>query len=151
MMPLQSPSHGLLVLVELGATWPRSVVEESAHSSRRVLVEVEGEGPAGFAARVASLQNSLFARGVSLKAVVLACNARADGVAVAARRRIARGLLERRSLARIVFSPPQNAGVAFRDALDALTRELSAQERSRASVGFARPESAPPATLSRVA
>jgi hypothetical protein len=117
MMPLQSPSHGLLVLVELGATWPRSVVEESAHSSRRVLVEVEGEGPAGFAARVASLQNSLFARGVSLKAVVLACNARA----------------------------------AFRDALDALTRELSAQERSRASVGFARPESAPPATLSRVA
>jgi hypothetical protein len=51
-MPSEGALSGLLVVVELGAAWPGWVVEGSAHTTRRVVVELEGEGPLAFAARV---------------------------------------------------------------------------------------------------
>jgi len=87
------PSSGLLVIVELGAAWPNWLVEGSAHGTRRVLAELEGEGPASFAARVLSVAAGLMPRGVRLDLAVLAVNERADETQMRARRELVRALL----------------------------------------------------------
>ena len=132
-MPQKSLGAGLLVLLELGATWPRALVETSVHGSKRVLVELEGEGPEAFAERVAAVAGSLFPRGVLLELVVLACNERADAPAIAARRAILKALLSRRSLPRVVFACGDEPRESFRQSLATLADELGQRERSRTS------------------
>lgn len=78
-------SHGLLVAVELGADWP-SLAFDLPSNERRVLVQLEGESPAAFADRVSGSLDSLFGRGVELRALALACNERLDSAADEARR-----------------------------------------------------------------
>lgn len=82
-------SETTLVLVELGAAWPRSLVESSPYAACRVLVEQEGEGPLAFAARVQTFAGSLFPSSVALETAVLACSERADETAMAGRRNVA--------------------------------------------------------------
>jgi hypothetical protein len=150
-MPQKSLGAGLLVLVELGAPWPHSVVESSVHESKRVLVELEGEGPLAFAERVRTTIGTLFPRGVSLELAVVSCNERADADAMAARRLIARSFFGRRALPRLVFATHDASREPFRRALAELVAELSRAERARASVALAARE--PPRTnvMARVA
>jgi len=82
-----SAPSGSLVVVELGAEWPR--LPESDPSLRRVLAQAEAETPARFAERVAGSLDGLFGKGIQLRTVALACNERIDAVADAARRKIA--------------------------------------------------------------
>jgi hypothetical protein len=136
-MPQKSLGAGLLVLIELGAPWPRSLVESSVHESKRVLVELEGEGPLAFAERVRAMAGSLFARGVSLELVLVSCNERADSAAMAARRLIARSSsFGRRSQPRVVFATHVASREPFRRSLAELVTELG-RERARASVALA--------------
>jgi hypothetical protein len=150
-MPSNSFGSGLLVLVELGATWPRSIVESSPYASCRVLAELEGEGPEGFAARVTAATSSLFPRGVALEAVVLACNERADEGALAGRRKIARALIGRRTPARVLFSPPEHAREAFRRSLTGLVAQLGRMKEARGRGTPAQTAVLDPASLARVA
>ena len=129
-MPSRTPGAGLLVLVELGATWPRSLVESSPYAACRVLAEQEGEGPVAFAARVRTFATSMFPRHVALETAVLACNERADESAVSARRSIAQFLSSRRGRTRLIFAPAARAREALRRSLDALVAELCRSERA---------------------
>lgn len=149
-MPSKTPGAGLLVLVELGATWPRSLVESSPYAACRVLVEREGEGPFAFAARVLAVTNALFPRGVALETAVLACNERADETAVEARRKVARFLTTRAGRTRLVFAPSERARASFRRSLDALVAELCRTERKPAPSPIGSQGSAAP-SLARVA
>jgi len=85
--PESSAPSGSLVVVELGAEWPRLPASDPA--VRRVLAQAEGETPALFAERFAGSLDSLFGKGIQLRAVALACNERIDAAADAARRKIA--------------------------------------------------------------
>jgi hypothetical protein len=84
--PVATAQGGLLIALELGGEFPS--LHEADSSARRVLTQLEGETPVAFADRVASGLETLFARGVELRTVALACNERIDPVADAARRNL---------------------------------------------------------------
>jgi hypothetical protein len=150
-MPQKSLGAGLLVLVELGAAWPRSVVDGSVHESKRVLVELEGEGPLAFAERVRAVAGALFPRGVSLELAVVSCNQRADPAAMTARRAIAGTFFGKRATPRVVFATPADPRETLKHALGELVSELGRAERRRASVSLAAREHVPSGTMARVA
>ena len=131
---------GLLVIVELGAAWPGYLVEESAHAKRRVLCELEGEGPAAFAARAIRAASTLMPRGVRLDLSVLAVNERADEAQMCARRELARALLypRDRRRARLSIVATATPGERLRDALLSLEQGLDAVKgaRDRVSISF---------------
>jgi hypothetical protein len=129
---------GLLVIVELGAAWPGSLVEGSTHAKRRVLCELEGEGPSAFAARAIRAASTLMPRGVRLDHSVLAVNERADEAQMCARRELARALLyprdRRRARLSIVATP--TAGERLRGALLSLAQGVGAVKGARDRLGI---------------
>jgi len=134
------PASGLLVIVELGAAWPGWLVEGSAHTARRVLSELEGEGPSAFAARVVAAAAGLMPRGVRLDLAVLAVNERADETQMRARRELVRALLysKNRRGARLSVTATATPGERLHLALFGLENELEAFKgsRDRVSVYF---------------
>jgi len=134
------PSSGLLVIVELGAAWPSWLVEGSAHTTRRVLAELEGEGPSAFAARVVAAAAGLMPRGVRLDLAVLAVNERADETQMRARRELVRALLYPRNRrgARLAVTATAAPGERLHLALFGLETGIDAIKglRDRISIYF---------------
>lgn len=141
------PSSGLLVIVELGASWPAWLVEGSGHTTRRVLAEHEGEGPSAFAARVLAAAAGLMPRGVRLDLAVLAVNERADETQMRARRELARALLYPRNRrgARLSVTATASPSERLHFALFSLETGLDAIKgsRERLSVYFGERAAAP--------
>jgi hypothetical protein len=137
----------LLIVVELGASWPGWLFEGSAHTTRRVVVELEGEGPLAFAARVVAVAASLMPKGVPLDLAVLACNERADDVQRRARRQLGRALLYARGRKKteLVVTATREPSERLREALLSLEGELDAVHgsRQRLRVCFGRPDVVP--------
>jgi hypothetical protein len=116
---------GLLVIMELGAEWPGLMQADA--SSRRVLVQVDGETPAAFAERVSASLDSLFGKGIRLATVAFACNERTDEAADGARRKLgslALGNMARHKAGRFSFTAPPRSSGRLRHALAALSRAL---------------------------
>ncbi|HEV8548375.1 MAG TPA: hypothetical protein VGQ57_05085 [Polyangiaceae bacterium] len=112
------------MIVELGATWPSSLVARGGGC--RVIAEKEGEGPLGFAARVDDFVTAAFPRSVQVARAVVACNQRADQTAEAARRAVAESLLGRLGGGGLLlFAATDLAGERFRRRLLDLVAELS--------------------------
>ncbi|MDF3069706.1 MAG: hypothetical protein K0R38_5307 [Polyangiaceae bacterium] len=86
-----SNAAGVMVAVELGAEFP--TIALPAGACRRVVAQLEGESPATFAERVASVLESSFGRGVALSQLSLACNERLDDAAHVSRRQLASAAL----------------------------------------------------------
>jgi hypothetical protein len=156
-MPSEGALSGLLVMVELGASWPGWLVEGSAHTTRRVVVELEGEGPLAFAARVVAVAASLMPKGVPIDLAVLACNERADDVQRRARRQLGRALLyaRGRKKTRLVVAATPEPSERLRESLLSLDAELDAVQgaSARLRVCFGR-DAAPvssPVTASEIA
>jgi len=128
----------LLVIVELGAAWPGWLVAGSGHTSRRVLSELEGEGPSAFAARVIAAAAGLMPRGVRLDLAVLAVNERADETQMRARRELARALLYPRNRrgARLSVTATATPGDRLHFALFSLESSLDAVKGSRERLSF---------------
>lgn len=160
-MSQQHPPQASLVLVELGAAWPASLV--AGDGPCRVLAEVEGEGPLGFAARAEAFATSAFPRGMQVSRALVACNLRADETAEAARRAVVECLLSRVSPAGdLCFTASEAASDRFRRRLLDLATNLGAGARAgriRASFGEERSSGpttsqaapAPSHTVARVA
>lgn len=84
-------SEGLLIIVELGAEWPASELDASRSAkARRVLSQDETETPATFAGRVSEELGRSFAKGVTLRTVLVACSERIDVHAQSARAELSR-------------------------------------------------------------
>lgn len=123
-MSRNSPDGCELVVVELGAAWPATLV--ASRGGCRVVAEIEGEGPLGFAARVDDFVAAAFPRSASVVRAVLACNLRADQTAEAARRAVAESLLSRLGTGGVLtFCAAHHAGERFRRRLGDLVTELS--------------------------
>ncbi|HWP05438.1 MAG TPA: hypothetical protein VNN72_06835 [Polyangiaceae bacterium] len=122
-MSRNSPEGSELVVVELGAAWPTTLV--ASRGGCRVVAEIEGEGPLGFAARVDDFIAGAFPRSAFVVRAVLACNLRADQTAEAARRAVAESLLSRLGANGVLtFCASQRAGDRFRRRLGDLVAEL---------------------------
>ncbi|HVY29220.1 MAG TPA: hypothetical protein VHB79_21825 [Polyangiaceae bacterium] len=116
---------GVLILVELGGQWPSIELAETA--PRRVLSQLEGETPAQFATRAASLLDSLFGRGVPLGKAVLACNERLDVPAEAARRKLcglALGAMAKQKSGQVSLSASERSSARLRQGLTTLSQSL---------------------------
>lgn len=123
-MSRNSPDGCELVVVELGAAWPATLV--ASRGGCRVIAETEGEGPLGFAARVDDFVANAFPRSVPLVRAFVACNLRADQTAEAARRAVAESALSRLGTAGVLtFSASHLAGDRFRRRLGDLVAELA--------------------------
>jgi hypothetical protein len=123
-MPRNSPEDSELVVVELGAAWPASLV--ASRGGCRVIAETEGEGPLGFATRVDDFVATAFPRSAGVARAFVACNLRADQTAEAARRAVAETLLSRLGTTGVLtFSASHLAGDRFRRRLSDLTTELT--------------------------
>ena len=123
-MPRNTADGCELVVVELGATWPASRTNSAGDC--RVIAELEGEGPLGFAARVDDFVVQAFPRGVAVARAVVACNLRADQTAEAARRAVAESLLGRLGpKGSLFFTASHAAGDRFRRRLLDLVSELA--------------------------
>jgi hypothetical protein len=136
-MSQKSLPQASLVLVELGAAWPATVVPGDAPC--RVLAEVEGEGPLAFANRAEVFAASAFPRGTQVSTAVVACNLRADETAEAARRALVESLLVRLTPGgELRFTAADSASDRFRRRLLDLAASLGAgtrEGRIRASFG----------------
>ncbi len=136
-MSQKSLPQASLVLVELGAAWPATLVPSDGPC--RVLAEVEGEGPLAFATRAEAFATSAFPRGTQVATALVACNLRADETAEAARRALVECLLVRLSPAGdLCFTAAEAASERFRRRLLDLTGSLGAgarEGRIRASFG----------------
>jgi len=122
-MPSQTPEGSELVVVELGAAWPASLV--ASRGGCRVIAELEGEGPLGFAARVDDFVANAFPRSAPVARAYVACNLRADQTAEAARRAVAETALSRLgTTGQLTFSASHLAGERFRRRLGDLVQEL---------------------------
>jgi hypothetical protein len=135
-MPQKSLSKAALVLVELGAAWPATLVARAGRVSYRVLAEVEGEGPLAFAARAEAFCASAFPRGTQVSTALVACNQRGDETAEVSRRALAESLLA--GLApdgSIFFAGEGSASDRFRRRLYDLASELDAAVGGEGRVG----------------
>lgn len=123
---------GVLIAVELGATWP-DLAPEDQNATRRVVSQREGETPADFAERVGSVLDGLFGRGVALGSTILACNERADGAAQDARRKLAGlalGSMAKSQAGRVYFAAPPRSSGRVRAALSCLAQGLHDEWRT---------------------
>lgn len=150
-MPGTNRLQAALVLVELGAAWPASLLAREGDPRCRVLAEVEGEGPLAFAARAEAFVATAFPPGTAPAVGVVACNQRADVVAEAARRALAELLLSRLDAAgRLWFAAAEDASERFRQRIFELAAELAqapgAAGRVQAIVGEAGGLESGPAT-----
>lgn len=150
-MPSESASTGLLVMLELGAVWPAWLVDNYPTALRRVLVQLEGEAPAHFAARAGAMAGSLFPRSAPLGLALLSCNLRSDEVASNARRELGRVLLARaaRPGARLMLCTAEHASERSKRALVQVATELDRGRglEARVSVRFRSELRAPLASL----
>jgi hypothetical protein len=145
-------SPGLLVCVELDATWPEKLVGGNAGIVRRVVAQVDGETPEAFASRAGSLARRLFSDGVELTSVVVACNERTDSAAERARRALGSRLLEHLGpTGSFSFSADPRAGGRLRHALSALALELGLNAAASVTVHFGSDAEAPAPPVARVA
>lgn len=111
-------------MVELGASWPASLV--ASRGGCRVIAETEGEGPLGFATRVDDFVAENFPRSLAVTRAFVACNLRADQTAEAARRAVAETILSRLGTTGVLtFSASHLAGERFRRRLSDLVTELA--------------------------
>jgi len=157
----QGDQCGFLVVVELGAEWPSLMGAGGAGAARRVVVQLEGETPAGFAERLANSLDGLFGRGVKLQTVALACNERLDPAAEAARRKLlglALGSMAKHKSGCAFLAASPRSGGRLRHALSALAQGLFDEWRTaglEVSVDFGQEsragETTPLAFTSRVA
>ncbi len=157
----QGDQCGFLVVVELGAEWPSLVGAGGEGTARRVVVQLEGETPAGFAERLANSLDGLFGRGVKLQSVALACNERLDPAAEAARRKLlglALGSMAKHKSGCAFLAASPRSGGRLRHALSALAQGLFDEWRTaglEVSVDFGQEsragETTPLAFTSRVA
>jgi hypothetical protein len=150
-MPTEVVPSGLLVIVELGAAYPRALVESRPHTARRVVAELEGEGPAAFAARTVAAAASLFP-GTPIDHAVLAVNERADETQCRARRQIGRAVLypRARTGATLSVGAVELPTKRLRAVLEGLVTELGAARgaSSRVSLYFGSVRAAEPAVES---
>ena len=124
---------GLLIAVELGATWPEAAADEGAIGRRRVVTQQEGETPAKFADRVASGLDQLFGRGIRLCALTLACNERIDDAAQDARRQLAGvtlGSMAKAQTGRAYLAGSTRSSARLRQALTSLAQSLHEEWRT---------------------
>jgi hypothetical protein len=127
----------MLVALELGAEWPEGAVKERAGVLRRVVVQLEGEAPEAYAVRLGALAGKLFASGVELRDVVVACNERTDPGATVARRTLAALLLERLGPSgQFVFAASSRASGRLRHALSALAIDSGSHASASVTVHF---------------
>lgn len=148
-----------MVAVELGADFPSAPLPPGA--SRRVVTQLEGESPTGFAERVASALDSAFGRGVALSQLNLACNERLDDAAQGARRHLtgaALGAMAKHHAGKVQLSAGPRSSGRLRHGLSTLARGLFDEWRTaglEATVDFgddaASSESATSAALTRTA
>lgn len=144
--------RGLLVAVELGASWPE-LEPADTNAIRRVLSQRDGEAPAAFAERVGAGLDSLFGRGVSLASVTLACNERTDGAAEDARRKLASlalGSMAKSQTGRVYLTAPARSSGRVRSALSSLARGLHDEWRTaglEVTVDFGERAAAAPAPV----
>ena len=138
--PSPSKERALLVAVELGGEWPAGF-EAGKVGVRRVLTQEEGEPPIVFAERVSGEVENAVSRGVTFSLAAIACNERADEVAIDARRRLARSLLGSMAASKashVGAAAPTNYGTVYltasartsgrlRHALSTLASELGAE------------------------
>src|SRR6188768_3413485 len=122
---------GLLVIMELGASWPELAATVSTgpllEQARRVLTQLEGETPAELCERVASDLDQLFGRGIKLSSVAIACNERTDAAADAARRKLSGlllGLMAKHRDGALYLTASERSGGRLRHALSALAQGL---------------------------
>lgn len=128
--PCPSSARGLLVVVELGSEWP-ALREDGA--ARRVIAQTEGEAPATFAERVAGGLDGLFAQGIQLSTVTIACNERVDEAADAARRKLAGlslGAMAKNKAGKVYLATSSRSGGRLRHSLSALARGLHEEWRT---------------------
>lgn len=134
-MQKQLSSEGLLIVMELGAEWPSMQGVEVAPGSRRVLTQDEHETPSAFAVRVGEQLDGLFARGVSLKNAIIACNDRLDAPASSARAELSRTAASAMARSRggsLTLLASEHNEARGRASLAALTSELVNEWRSGA-------------------
>lgn len=154
--PPQAPElAGSWVVVELGSEWPP--LTEPAGAVRRVITQLEGEGPAAFAERAADALDRLFGRSVKLATVALSCNERVDDAADAARRKIAGlalGVMAKQKSGRVCLTAAPRCGGRLRHSLSSLAQGLYAEWRTaglEVSVEFGDARQAAPRTAAFVA
>lgn len=122
---------GLLVLVELGAEWPGLVGAEGG--PRRVVTQLDGETPADFATRAASLLDGLFGRGIALGSAVISCNERLDAPAEGARRKLAGlvlGCMAKHKAGKVYLAASDRSSARLRQALTTLSQGLFEEWRT---------------------
>ena len=132
---MQNPmsTEGQLIIVELGAEWPR-LSRSNSPKAQRVLVQDEVESPAAFAVRVREQISGLFARGTALTSAVVACSERLDEHAQGARAELARtvalALAGARGGALLIAVSDRNEGRS-RAALTGFTAKLAKEWQGR--------------------
>jgi hypothetical protein len=127
--PSPSKERALLVAVELGGEWPAGF-EAGKVGVRRVLTQEEGEPPLAFAERVVGEVENAVSRGVTFSLAAVACNERADDVAIDARRRLARSLLGSMAGSKtgtVYLTASARTSGRLRHALSTLASELAAE------------------------
>jgi hypothetical protein len=155
---------GLLVVMELGASFPEAISNVRTgpllgSGARRVVAQEEGESPAAFSQRVAEGLEALFGRAVKLSNVAIACNERADEAAQAARRQLAEralGLMASNGGGdgSLYLTAAERSSGRVRHALSALAQDLAQEWRSAglsATVDFGERRASSPAAHSAVA
>ena len=150
-MTKRKSSAAVLIVVELGAEWPSLPEVRDPASRRRVLAQAEGEGPSGFAIRVAEQLDGLFTRGASMTTAVVACNERLDDVAQRARADVARtamGAMAKPRMGCLFLSASDRSSGRLRHALSSLATELGAEWQRAAVVAKVRFGDAEPAPTS---
>jgi hypothetical protein len=143
---------GLLVCVELGATWPEKLAGGNPDIVRRVVAQVDGETPEAFASRAGALARRLFSDGVEVTSVVAACNERTDPAAIRARSALGGRLLEHLGpTGTFSFSADPRAGGRLRHALSDLALGLAPKARGSVTVHFGTEAEVPAESVARVA
>jgi hypothetical protein len=123
---------GVLIIVELGAEWPRLALGESP-KARRVLAQDELESPAAFALRAGEQQSSAAGSGAATGSVILACNERLDEHAQGARAALARTAAQALAAARgglLVLSAADRNDGRSRQVLASLVASLAKEWQS---------------------
>jgi hypothetical protein len=124
----REPDTATLIFVELGAAFP--AVSLRPGSARRVVAQLEGETPFGFASRAHELVEASFERGVPLGVVAISCNERVDPAAEAARKSLAERSLGRMAAHRagkLYLAASPRSGGRLRHALSGLVQDLAEQ------------------------
>lgn len=126
-----SDAAGCLIAVELGGEFPSLALAES--TTRKVMVQHEGETPAAFAERLANNLDGLLGRGIRLGHVALACNERLDDAAQNARRTVlglCLGSMAKHRTGHAKLTAPSRSSGRLRQGLSTLAQGLSDEWRT---------------------